>query len=74
MGTLKLSLTTCPGDTDFLMREGARRNNFESSKSVKAAKCVCVLGLEDKTALGELEGELNIKERKDNEESYVRGY
>lgn len=55
-------------------REGARRNNSETSKSAKAVKCGGVFGLGDEAAAGELEGKVNTEERKRGEDNDVREY
>lgn len=67
-GSPKTQPDWLPGDKALLMREGvregARRNNSETSKSSKGAKCGGVLGLGDEAAAGELEGKMSIEERK----------
>lgn len=41
---------------------------------MKAAKCVCMSRLKGEAALGELKGEMNIKERKNDKEGNGRVY
>lgn len=46
-----------------MVGEGTR-SGFTTSNSAKASKYVCVSGLRGDVVLGELEGEMNIKEEK----------
>lgn len=55
-----------------MVGERVRRSNFETSNSVKAAKCVCVLGLRVKAFGAELEEEMNTKEMDHDEECCER--